>query len=116
MRKTAIAIGLAIVVVGLGLVATSLLVPRQADAEVVVTLVGPVTYADSQWKSIRCYNKNGANYKCEIVVCPKDETLGVQALCTTSEISQPTAPAPLQTIANALINQWRSDHPGYDPP
>lgn len=114
MRKTAIAIGMGILVVGLGVL--FLVKPKEAKAEVVVTLIGPVTYADSQWKTVNCYNKEGAgDYRCEIVVCPKDETLGIQALCTRSTISVATAPAPLQTIANALIDTWRAEHPGYDP-
>jgi hypothetical protein len=99
----------------IGAVATcALLVSGMVLAAVTVTLTGPSTYADPQWKSMCISNKNGSpNYRANIEICPTSSNPAVQGACSTTEVEAATLTAGAQNIINYLINQWCTAHPGY---
>ena len=94
-----------------------LVVAGSALAALTITLAGPATYADPQWRSVCISNLNGgANYTATIEVCPSDEVQGVTGACITHSVSSGTLPAAGQTIVNYMIGQWTTANPQYAPP
>jgi len=91
-----------------------LLVGGVTLAAVTVTITGPATYADPQWKSMCISNKNGSPmYRANLEVCPSSSNPAVPAACSTVEVESAALTAGAQNIINYLITQWCTAYPGY---
>lgn len=85
-----------------------------ALAAVTVTLTGPATYADPQWRSVTINNKDGSPvYRVNIEVCPSSSNPAVPGACSTHQVELATLPTVGQTIVNYMITQWCTTHSGY---
>jgi len=83
-------------------------------AALTVSLTGPSTYADEQWRSICISNKNGGTVFTGVIeVCPSTSDPAAPGSCSVSTRSVATLPSNYQTFVNTFIAFWRTDHPGF---
>lgn len=85
-----------------------------ANGQVVVTFVGPSTYADPEWQTVCMANKGIVpSYIGTIEVCPSGAPAGIVSRCTTTVVSYASLPGPAQTVVNSMISSWKTEHPEF---
>jgi hypothetical protein len=87
-------------------------------ASITVTFVGPETYADDEWQTVKITNKGvgippSTSYVGIIEVCPSGAPPGIVSQCSTTTATFDELPESAQTVVNYLITSWCSEHSDY---